>query len=104
MSYKVDYTENVIEFILTHITSERAYNKIANYRSILTDFPEIGTPYQPHYPAAQPPFPYRWIGIPDTPFTFYYLIEESNEKVIVFHIEHQFANPRKRFDWSVIDL
>lgn len=102
MSYKVKYTESVIEFIISEVSSERAYNKIDNYRFVLADFPEIGTSYQPYYPAAQSPFPCRWIAIPDTPFTLYYLIEEKDKKVVVFHIEHQATDPQKRFDRSII--
>lgn len=103
MAYTVDYTENVIEFILTNISSERVYNRIDTYRLILAEFPEIGSPYQPYYPAAQTPFPCRWIAVPDTPFTLYYLIADDEEKVVVFHIEHQASDPRSRFSWSTID-
>ena len=104
MPHSVEYTDNVTEFILSQVTSERVYNKIDSYRFVLADFPEIGTPYQPSYLAAQPAFPCRWIAVPDTPFTLYYLIESTTEKVIVFHIEHRARDPRKHFDWSATDL
>lgn len=104
MAYDVVYTENVIEFILAHISSERVYDKVDSYRFVLSDFPEIGTPYQPYYPAARPPFSCRWVAVPDTPFTLYYLIEIEDARIVVFYIEHQSANPQERFDWSVVDL
>ena len=41
--------------------------------------------------------PCRWIAIPDTPFTIYYVIDYDADEVRVFYIEHQRMNPMGRF-------
>lgn len=100
--YSVVYAQSVVEFMLSAITSQRVYEKVASYRSLLAAFPEIGTPYHPEYAAARPPFPCRSIPIPDTPFTIYYGIDATRHVIEVFYMEHQNADPRERFSWASI--
>ena len=47
--------------------------------------------------AARLSVPCRWIAIPDTPFTIYYVIDYDADEVRVFYIEHQRMNPMGRF-------
>lgn len=94
---EVVYTRSVVDFMMTEIESERAYDKIDEYRHVLASFPDIGRRYDPYYDAARPPFPCRFIAVPDTPFTLYYAKDDDRRRVTVFHIEHQKANPCTRF-------
>ena len=64
---------------------------------MLALFPEMGREYDPVYDAARLSIPCRWIAIPDTPFTIYYVIDYDADEVRVFYIEHQRMNPMGRF-------
>lgn len=98
--YEVVYTRSVVDFMMERIESERVYNRIDEYRTVLRRFPDIGGDYLPHYDAARPPFPCKRIAVPDTPFTLYYRKDVEERRVTVFCIEHQRANPRSRFNAS----
>ena len=65
--YEVFYTNGVVSFMIDAIWSKRVYEKVDSYRSLLAQFPDLGTPYDPVYVAARPPFPCRHIAVPDTP-------------------------------------
>ena len=95
--YEVAYTRSVVDFMMAEIESERVYDKVVVYRRALALFPDIGRRYDPHYEAARPPFPCRFIAVPDTPFTLYYTKDDARRRVVVFHIEHQRADPGVRF-------
>ena len=97
MPWKVFYTDEVIAFLTTEITSKRVYEQINQYREILSLFPDIGRKYDPLYDAARPPFDVWCIAIPSTPFMLYYKKDESNRTLVVFYIEHQRNNPYERF-------
>lgn len=98
--YEVAYTRYVIDFMMERIESERVYNRIDEYRTVLSHFPDIGGDYDPHYDAARPPFPCKRIAVPGTPFTLYYRKDEEERRVTIFYIEHQRADPRGRFSAS----
>ena len=51
--YEVVYTRSVVDFMMTEIESERAYDKIDEYRHVLASFPDIGRRYDPYYDAAR---------------------------------------------------
>ena len=70
---------------------------IDRQRDMLALFPEMGREYDPVYDAARLSVPCRWIAIPDTPFTIYYVIDYDADEVRVFYIEHQRMNPMGRF-------
>lgn len=91
------FTESVRLFILENVYSERVASAIDRQRDMLALFPEMGREYDPSYEAAHFPVPCRWIAIPDTPFTIYYVIDYDADEVKVFHIEHQRMNPKGRF-------
>ena len=95
--YQVIYTQFVIDFMLSEITSKRVYDKIDSYRLILARFPEIGRVYDPYYETARPPFPCRFVAVPDTPFALYYTVDNVTKIVTVFYIEHLRSNPKSRF-------
>lgn len=97
MAYAVEYTEYVVDFIIDNVESEAVYNRIDSCRDLLAQFPSIGKPYDPVYPAARPPFSCRVIAVPDTPFSLYYLKDDAVEQVVVFYVEHQASNPAYRF-------
>lgn len=94
---RVLFTSSVRQFILENVYSERVAAAIDRQREMLALFPEMGRRYDPIYEAAFPPFPCRWVAIPDTLFTLYYTVDVGKNEVVVFYIEHQRMNPRKRF-------
>lgn len=67
-------------------------------------FPDLGTPYQPEYAAARPPFPCRAVAVPDTPFTLYYITLEEARTLVVIFIENQASDPNERFNWGIVSL
>lgn len=87
-------TQFVVDYLMDRVDSKRVYDRIDQYREVLALFPDIGHEYDPTYAAARPPFPCRFVAIPDTPFTLYYTKDEMKCEVVVFYIEHQHANPR----------
>lgn len=104
--WSVSYTRHAIEFLKTVITSERVLRKIFKYRALLQETPDLGRMYDPEYPAARPPFPCRYIPIPDTPFTLYYLKDDEKREIVIFSIDFQRTDPNARFssfDWECID-
>lgn len=102
--YVVEYVSEVEEFILKNVWSERVYSKIVSYVDLLSEFPDMGTPYNPEYPAAVPPFPCRFIAVPDTPFTLYYIKLAELKKVVIIYIENQSADPNSRFNWQTLSF
>ncbi len=101
--WSATYTQSAITFILEHVTSERVARKLFEYRSLLEELPDLGSPYCPEYPAARPPFPCRAIPVSDTPFTIYYMKQEEQRRLIIFCIEFQRTDPNARFsqiDWT----
>lgn len=102
--YEVVYTTDVINFMIANIWSKRVYEKIDLYRHLLADYPDLGAPYNPEYPAARPPFPCRWLPVPDTPFTLYYFKDEEAHRIAVFYIEHQGIDPESHFEWGTVTL
>ncbi|WP_281653744.1 hypothetical protein [Eggerthella sinensis] len=100
------YTRSAIDFILNEVESERVASKLFAMRELLETSPELGRSYDPDYPAARPPFPCRYISVPDTPFTVYYLKDEEKRQIVLFCIEYQRLDPNRRFssvDWAVVD-
>lgn len=102
--YEVFYTNGVVSFMIDAIWSKRVYEKVDSYRSLLAQFPDLGTPCDPVYAAARPPFPCRHIAVPDTPFRLFYLKDDDARRVVVFYIEHVASDPEGRFDWAVVDV
>lgn len=103
--WQAAYTQSAIDFIMQHVSSERVARKLFEYRDLLEQFPDLGAPYQPDYPAAIPPFPCRCIAVPDTPFSLYYLKQEDRRRIVVFCVEFQRQDPNARFsslDWAVV--
>lgn len=94
---RVLFTDSVRAFILENVYSERVAIAIDRQRDMLALFPEMGREYDPIYDAARLSVPCRWIAIPDTPFTIYYVIDHDADEVRVFYIEHQCMNPMGRF-------
>lgn len=94
---RVLFTDSVRTFILENVYSERVALAIDRQRDMLALFPEMGREYDPVYDAARLSVPCRWIAIPDTPFTIYYVIDHDADEVRVFYIEHQRMNPMGRF-------
>ena len=64
---------------------------------MLSAFPSLGPVYDPEYIAARPPFPCRYLPLPDTPFTLYYTVDEAALRVTIIDIEWSAGDPRKRF-------
>ena len=102
--YEVEYVERAISFLEENVWTEQVLDRIVRYVDLLSEFPDLGTPYNPDYPAAKPPFSCRSIAIPDTPFTLYYVKDDERLLVTIVYIEHQGANPEERFDWELISL
>ena len=94
---RVLFTDSVRTFILENVYSERVALAIDRQRDMLALFPEMGREYDPVYDAARLSVPCRWIAIPDTPSTIYYVIDYDADEVRVFYIEHQRMNPMGRF-------
>ena len=97
VEYRVVYAQQVIDFMLEQVESQRVYERIDGYRQALASFPYLGAEYDPYYEAAKPPFPCRCINVPSTPFTLYYAVDETAKTVLVFAIECQRMDPRGRF-------
>lgn len=98
--YQVVFANSVLDFIEEHVSSERVLAKIEQYEELLSQYPALGAPCDPDYPAARPPITCRRLPIPETPFTLYYAIEEEHEQINVFYIEFRGANPTERFSYS----
>lgn len=83
---RVLFTDSVRTFILENVFSERVALAIDRQRDMLALFPEMGREYDPVYDAARLSVPCRWIAIPDTPFTIYYVIDyDADEVRVVLH-------------------
>lgn len=104
MSYAVEVTQYVTDFIIRNVYSERVYVKIYDSMRLLGDYPELGRAYAPEYPAAAPPFPCRSFAVPDTPFTLFYTVDPEEPKLTVFYIENQAMNPKDRFLYGGVEL
>lgn len=102
--YTVKLVDEVEDFIVRSVWSERVYSKMMDYMELLSVFPDLGTPYQPEYAAARPPFPCRAVAVPDTPFTLYYITLEEARALVVIFIENQASNPNERFNWGIVSL
>lgn len=98
--YQVVLANSVLDFIAEKVNSERVLAKLEQYRELLSQYPALGTVYDPDYPAAQPPITCRKLPIPETPFTLYYAIDEDRRQVDVFYIEFKGADPMARFSFS----
>lgn len=96
-SVEVLFADEVVEFMIREVESERVLAQIEKQRDVLALFPEVGCSYAPLYEAAYPPFPCRWIAVPDTPFNLYYHFDVGKNVVVIFCMEHQCMNPRRRF-------
>ncbi len=97
MAYQLLVTEGVIDFIEQNVWSKRVYDRILECEEIAAQYPEAAPEYDPTYPAARPPFSCRRMVIPNTPFVFFYLIDDEAETVTVFSIQYAAGDPRKRF-------
>ena len=93
----VVFTNDVVNYMIENVESPRVLARLEKQREMLAYFPEMGHVYCPSYEAAQPPFPCRWIAVPDTPFTLYYHYDEKEQTVVVFYMEHQREDPKNRF-------
>lgn len=98
MAYEVLETEYVVEFLIEHVNSPRVYERIVKSRDLVGEYPEMGAPYDPLYPAARPPFPCRRLFVPDTPFVLYYLKDDDSKTVTFFYVEFAASDPRGRFE------
>lgn len=94
---EVIFSDDVVDFMIREVESERVLNQIEKQREMLSLFPEMGCVYTPYYEAAYPPFPCRWVAVPDTPFNLYYHFDVANDVVVIFYMEHQRMNPQGRF-------
>ena len=102
--YEVEYVQQAVSFLEENVWTEQALDRIIRYVDLLGEFPDLGTPYSPDYPAARPPFSCRFVAVPDTPFTFYYVKDDERFLITIIYIEHQGADPKDRFDWELISL
>lgn len=84
--------------------TEQVFERIVRYIDLLAEFPDLGTPYSPDYPAARPPFSCRFVAVSDTPFTFYYVRDDEHFLVTIIYIERQGSNPEDRFNWELISF
>lgn len=103
--WMVLYSRSAIDFISRRVASKKVAQKIFRYRELLAENPDLGRNYQPEYAAAVPPFPCRFISVPDTPFTLFYFKDEKERKIVIFCVEFQRTDPVGRFvvvDW--VDL
>lgn len=96
-TWKVSYTRHAVSFIKNNIKNKRIAEQVFGYRKLLETMPDLGRNYDPEYPAAKPPFPCRYIAIPDTPFTMYYLKNEATQEIVIFSIDHQRKNSEAWF-------
>ena len=99
MAYSVKIAEYAETFILENVTSERVLRRIEDVAEMLGEYPSAVPQYNPDYAAARPPFPCRFLPLPDTPFTLYYLKDDDAREVIIFDIEWTAGDPRRRFSF-----
>ena len=97
MSYTIEVTESVAQFIEEYVTTERIYGRIRECMGLLADYPRMGRTYDPEYAAARTPFACRQMTVSDTPFTLYYLIDDEAAKVVAFSLGFSAEDPRRRF-------
>lgn len=97
MAWDVQLGESAERFILDNVSFETTLGHIEQCCQLLSEFPDVGSPYEPTYPAAVPPFACRSIRVPDTPFTLYYLKDDQRHTVVVFAVEWSAGDPKKRF-------
>lgn len=97
MGYSVRETEYVVRFLMEHVRSRRVYDHVTRTRDLAGEYPDIGMPYDPEYPAARPPFPCRRLYVPDTPFALYYVKDDDARTVTFFYAEFASGNPSRRF-------
>ncbi len=95
--FKVELTNSAELFLLENVTREETLARIEGSVRMLAEFPLAGPEYRPDYPAATPPFPCRYLPLPGTPFTLYYLVDETRSLVQVIDIEWTAGDPRRRF-------
>lgn len=91
------YTQSAENFIAENAKTKKIAEKLIEYRVLLQNFPGLGRPYDPSYPAARPPFPCRVIAVPDTPFDIYYIKDDEEKAVTIFAVEFKTGNPLTRF-------
>lgn len=97
VSYKVEITDYAADFIEQNVALESVMRRFEWAVEMLSAFPSLGPVYDPEYIAARPPFPCRYLPLPDTPFTLYYTVDEAALRVTIIDIEWSAGDPRKRF-------
>lgn len=97
MSYNVEITDYASDFIEQNVALESVLRRFEWAVEMLSAFPSLGPVYDPEYIAARPPFPCRYLPLPDTPFTLYYTVDEAALRVTIIEIEWSAGDPRKRF-------
>ena len=97
VSYKVEITDYAADFIEQNVALESVLRRFEWAVEMLSAFPFLGPAYDPEYIAARPPFPCRYLPLPDTPFTLYYTVDEAALRVTIIDIEWSAGDPRKRF-------
>lgn len=97
MACRVACARSVADLVPEEIETRGAYERVGSYRRMPAAFPYAGGEYGPHYGAARPAAPCRWIAAPGTPFALYHGVDEETETVGVFAVEHQRNDPPGRF-------
>ena len=97
VSYKVEITDYALDFIERNVALKSALRRFEWAVEMLSAFPSLGPVYDPEYIAARPPFPCRYLPLPDTPFTLYYTVDEAAFRVTIVDLEGSPGVTRKRF-------
>lgn len=97
MAYSVRMTECAKRFIEGNVGTKSMLARFEWAVEILGTFPSFGPSYEPDYAAARPPFPCRYLPLPETPFTLYYIKDDDAEVVTIIDIEWSAGDPKKRF-------
>lgn len=97
MSYEVKITDYAADFIAENVALESVLERFEWAVEMLSAFPSLGPVYDPEYIAARPPFPCRYLPLPDTPFTLYYTLDNQAHEVTIIDVEWSAGDPRKRF-------
>lgn len=97
VDYTVEITDYAAAFIEENVALESVLKRFGWAVDMLSVFPSLGPVYDPEYIAARPPFPCRYLPLPDTPFTLYYTVDDATARVIIIDVEWSAGDPRKRF-------
>lgn len=97
MGYNVEITDYAANFIEQNVALESVLRRFEWAVEMLSTFPFLGSVYDPEYITARPPFPCRYLPLPDTPFTLHYTVDETALCVTIIDIEWPAGDPRKRF-------